>query len=43
LNKLCIDDYSLNISAWQAKGGIGILHDNAGDTIKQLKKLGFQT
>jgi hypothetical protein len=29
------------IDEWNAKGGIGILHTSAADTIKQLKKLGL--
>ena len=38
---ILIDDYDQNIKEWQAKGGIGILHKNAADTIAQLKKLGY--
>jgi hypothetical protein len=29
------------IDEWNAKGGIGIFHTSADDTIKQLKKLGL--
>jgi hypothetical protein len=38
---ILIDDYDQNIKEWQAKGGIGILHKNAADTIAQPKKLGY--
>ena len=34
-----IDDRPKNIEAWEAAGGIGILHTSAADTIDQLKKL----
>lgn len=33
-----IDDSHLNIPQWQAKGGHGILHVSAKDTIQQLKQ-----
>lgn len=36
-----IDDSYLNISQWNDKGGIGILHSTASDTIKQLKIKGI--
>jgi phosphoglycolate phosphatase-like HAD superfamily hydrolase len=39
---LLIDDYIENINEWKARGGIGILHKNARDTIHQLKDLGYQ-
>jgi len=38
---ILIDDYNSNIKEWEAKGGIGILHKSAEDTIQQLKKLGY--
>jgi hypothetical protein len=34
-----IDDYSKNIEEWNSKGGIGIQHKNAADTLEQLKTL----
>ncbi len=37
-NKILIDDYDRNILEWESKGGVGILHRNYKDTIKQLKK-----
>jgi len=40
-NKILIDDLAKTINEWNAKGGIGILHTSAADTIKQLKKLGL--
>lgn len=40
-NGILIDDRQRSIDAWVDGGGIGILHKNAGDTIKQLKKLGL--
>ena len=36
-----IDDMERNIQQWKDKGGIGILHTSAADTIKQLKELGL--
>jgi len=36
---ILIDDKHSNIAEWVAKGGIGILHTSASDTIKQLTKL----
>ena len=38
-NKILIDDREDNIQQWKDKGGIGILHTSAADTIEQLKKL----
>lgn len=38
---ILIDDREKNIQQWEAAGGIGILHTNAADTIKQLKQLGL--
>lgn len=38
---ILIDDYIKNIKEWRARGGIGVHHTNALNTIKQLKKLGF--
>jgi hypothetical protein len=40
-NKILIDDREKNIEQWRSKGGIGILHTSASDTIKQLKELGL--
>ena len=37
---ILIDDSERNIKQWINKGGIGILHKNTNDTIKQLKGLG---
>jgi 5'(3')-deoxyribonucleotidase len=34
-----IDDRQVNIDAWEANGGIGILHTSAENTINQLKAL----
>ena len=38
---ILIDDRQVNIDQWEAAGGIGILHTNADNTIKQLKQLGL--
>jgi hypothetical protein len=38
---ILIDDKNKSIDPWVKKGGIGILHINAKDTIKQLKALGL--
>mgnify|MGYP003333662964 CR=1 FL=1 len=40
-NKILIDDLPSNISEWESKGGIGILHTSAADTIEKLKQLGI--
>ena len=40
-NAILIDDRLSNIEQWRAKGGIGILHTSADETIKQLKELGL--
>jgi phosphoglycolate phosphatase-like HAD superfamily hydrolase len=40
-NRILIDDMKQTIDEWNAKGGIGIYHTSAADTIKQLKKLGL--
>lgn len=40
-NRILIDDLKQTIDEWNAKGGIGIFHTSAADTIKQLKKLGL--
>tara|TARA_Y100001938_G_scaffold150983_1_gene244838 strand:- start:3741 stop:4922 length:1182 start_codon:yes stop_codon:yes gene_type:complete len=37
-----IDDHEGNIKEFRAKGGIGIHHTSADDTIKQLRKIGFK-
>ena len=36
-----IDDRMKSIGPWRDRGGIGILHKNAEDTIRQLEKLGL--
>ena len=36
-----IDNKPETIESWEEKGGIGILHKNTDDTIKQLKDLGL--
>jgi len=36
-----IDDRMKSIGPWREKGGIGILHKNAEDSIQQLKELGL--
>jgi hypothetical protein len=38
-NKILIDDLKSNIEEWESKGGIGILHKTAKDTLKLLKSL----
>jgi hypothetical protein len=38
---ILIDDRASNIQDWISKGGIGILHTSAEDTISQLQKLGL--
>ena len=40
-NQILIDDREKNIEQWRNKGGIGIFHTSAEDTIKQLKELGL--
>jgi phosphoglycolate phosphatase-like HAD superfamily hydrolase len=40
-NRILIDDLPKTIDEWNAKGGIGILHTSATNTIKELKKLGL--
>ena len=35
---ILIDDSDKNIKTWRKKGGIGILHENAEDSIKKLRK-----
>jgi hypothetical protein len=40
-NKILIDDRESTIKDWREKGGIGILHKNTKDTIKQLQELGL--
>ena len=39
--RILIDDRKPTIDGWNSKGGIGILHTNTADTIKQLQKLGI--
>jgi hypothetical protein len=38
---ILIDDWGRNIKEWQARGGIGIKHKSAAETIAALKKLGY--
>ena len=38
-NSILIDDHEKVINKWINAGGIGILHKNTKDTIKQLKKI----
>ena len=40
-NRILIDDLEQTINEWSAKGGIGIHHTSASNTIAQLKKLGL--
>jgi len=40
-NRILIDDRDDTIIEWNSRGGIGILHTSASDTIKQLKNLGL--
>ena len=37
-----IDDHIKNIKQFQSKGGIGIHHTSAANTIKELRKLGYE-
>lgn len=37
-SSILIDDDERNISQWRSKGGIGILHTNAKDTIRKLNE-----
>ena len=39
---ILIDDYEKNIQEWERSGGIGVLHKNAPNTIRELKKLDFK-
>ncbi|MDX1700382.1 MAG: hypothetical protein R3250_07175, partial [Melioribacteraceae bacterium] len=38
-NAILIDDYDTNVDPFIEAGGQGIVHKNADDTIRQLKKL----
>jgi len=38
---ILIDDHPKNIKEWQAKGGVGVLHKSAKETITKLRKMGF--
>ena len=40
-NRIRIDDRAATIDDWNARGGVGILHTSATDTIQQLKQLGL--
>jgi FMN phosphatase YigB (HAD superfamily) len=40
-NRILIDDRAATIDDWRSKGGVGILHTSAADTIEQLKQLGL--
>jgi len=37
-NRILIDDKASNVEQWNSQGGIGILHKNTADTIKQLQQ-----
>ena len=39
---LLIDDLSKNIAEWKSAGGTGILHKSTGQTLSQLKRLGYK-
>ena len=39
---LLIDDHIKNVKAFQRAGGLGVLHLNAHNTIKELKRLGYK-
>lgn len=39
---ILIDDYAKNIKEWESAGGIGILHTNTSNTIKELSKIGLR-
>ena len=39
---ILIDDHIKNIKQFRAKGGIGIHHTSASNTIRELRKLGFK-
>jgi len=40
-NHILIDDMKKNTDAWEAAGGISILHTSTANTIEQLQKLGL--
>jgi hypothetical protein len=40
-NRILIDDRQDNVQEWISRGGIGILHTSAENTINQLKQLGL--
>jgi hypothetical protein len=40
-NRILIDDRVDNVEQWRSQGGIGILHKNTADTIKQLQQYGL--
>ena len=40
-NRILIDDMQKTIDEWNAKGGTGIFHSSAANTITELKKLGL--
>ena len=40
-NRILIDDRPDNIEQWRSRGGIGILHTNTADTLKQLQAYGL--
>ena len=39
---ILIDDYPKNIKEWENKGGIGIVHKSAEQTLRALEKLGVK-
>lgn len=40
-SNILIDDYVKNTNEWQAVGGVAILHTSAEESLRQLRKLGF--
>ena len=38
---ILIDDFPRNIDQFKAAGGMGIVHTNTSNTLRELKKLGF--
>ena len=39
---LLIDDHPKNVQEFRKRGGIGIIHTSAANTIKQLKEMGYK-
>ena len=38
---ILIDDFPRNVDQFKAAGGMGIVHTNTSNTLRELKKLGF--